>query len=95
MGVDVVDTHVYLHGEGVLCHMPQVRLHWGVRGIDETHSADPALVRAWAASVSAADWQALRFSFYGWMGIVGVSSAAWAERDAFAGALRVALGGPA
>ena len=92
MGSDRADTHIHLHGEGDDHHAPQVRLHWGALSIDETHTATAGQVATWAADYQAADWSTLQADFYTWMQAVGVSSAAWAKRAAFAGALRRAFG---
>ena len=88
MGADRADTHLHLHGEGDDHHAPEVRLHWGGLAIDETHPATSTIVLAWAASVAASDWSQLQSDMYAWMAAAGVSSAAWTERAAFAGALR-------
>jgi hypothetical protein len=92
MGADRADTHIHLHGEGTTHHAPEVRLHWGAQGIDETHDATSAIVLAWAASYVAGDWAQLQSDLYAWMTSAGVSSAAWAKRADFAGALRRAWG---
>lgn len=85
MGVNVADMEWSLHGEGSTHHPIAVRLHYGIKGIDETHTMSDAAMSAMLAEVVAGDGPAFRALAEAWVLAHG-STAAQAYASDFAAA---------